>query len=107
MFVQPFVENAIEHGIVNAKGEGLIELSFVKYGDYISIEIKDNGDGLNATQNLKQGHTSLSTTIIQERMDLFNRTLKNKIKLVLGEFHNQEGEIQGTKVELKVPFSYL
>jgi len=106
MFVQPFVENAIEHGIVNAKNDGLIELNFVKNGEYISIEIKDNGEGLSKSQ-ATVNHTSLSTTIIRERMELFNKSLKNKIQLLLGDYSNDQGEILGTKVELKVPFSYL
>lgn len=106
MFVQPFIENAIEHGIVNAKNGGLIELSFIKSGDYISIEIKDNGEGLSKSE-VTENHTSLSTTIIRERMELFNKSLKNKIQLLLGDYSNDQGKILGTKVELKVPFSYL
>jgi tetratricopeptide (TPR) repeat protein len=107
MFVQPFVENAIEHGIVNTKDKGLIELNFVKIGEYISIEIKDNGEGLSSSSQKTDDHTSLSTTIIRERMDLFNKSLKNKIQLLLGDYSNDQGEVLGTKVELKVPFSYL
>ncbi len=105
MFVQPFVENAIEHGIIHTDIKGRIELDFVKEDRYIAIEVRDNGGGF-----VKKGHdngrTSLSSKIIQERMDLFNRTLKNKIQLVLEEIKNEHGEIKGTKVELKVPFSY-
>lgn len=107
MFVQPFIENAIEHGIVNAKGRGLIELSLAKSGDYISIAVKDNGEGLAHKVQKSGDHTSLSTTIIKERMELFNKSLKNKIQLLLGDYQNDQGEILGTKVELKVPFSYL
>jgi tetratricopeptide (TPR) repeat protein len=107
MFVQPFIENAIEHGVVNAKSDGLIELNFVKNGEYISIEIKDNGEGLVRTEQNIDDHTSLSTTIIKERMELFNKSLKNKIQLLLGDYKNEQGEIQGTKVELKVPFSHV
>lgn len=106
MFVQPFVENSIEHGIINAKGKGVIDLSFVKQDGYISIEVKDNGGGL-VHNSEPDSHTSLSSTIIKERMELFNQSLKNKIQLVLGEIKNDKGEIAGTKVELKVPFSYI
>ncbi|MBK6266951.1 histidine kinase [Marivirga sp. S37H4] len=106
MFVQPFVENAIEHGIINAKGQGLIVLKLVKEGEYIAIEISDNGGGLIFGAQ-KIDHNSLSTTIIQERMALFNKSLKNKIQLIWDNIKDEHGEIQGTKVELKVPFSYL
>jgi tetratricopeptide (TPR) repeat protein len=107
MFVQPFIENAIEHGIINAKDKGFIELNFIKEGEYISISVTDNGEGMIQSPGKSEEHTSLSTTIIRERMDLFNKSLKNKIELLLGDYKNDQGEIQGTKVELKVPFSYL
>jgi sensor histidine kinase YesM len=107
MFVQPFVENAIEHGIINAKAQGMIRLKLSKVGEYISIEISDNGGGiLQQKQELKE-HTSLSTTIIQERMALLNKSLKKKIELVWDNILNERGEVDGTKVELKVPYSYL
>jgi sensor histidine kinase YesM len=107
MFVQPFVENAIEHGIINAQEKGLIELRFRKENEYISIEVQDNGGGLSKGGVNTDNHTSLASTIIRERMDLFNKSLKEKIKLILNEVKNEQGEILGTMVELKVPFSYI
>lgn len=107
MFVQPFIENAIEHGIINAKTQGMIKLKLIKVGDYISIEISDNGGGMVEQKQALKEHTSLATTIIQERMALLNRTLKKKIELVWENILNEQGEVNGTKVELKVPYSYL
>lgn len=102
MFVQPFVENAVEHGIGNIQNGGKIELKFKKEGDFITIAVNDNGKGI--TQRTDTDHVSLSTTIIRERMELFNRSLKRKIQLVIGNLKNENGEVSGTKVELRVPF---
>lgn len=102
MFVQPFVENAVEHGIGNMQSGGKIELKFQKQGDFITIAVNDNGKGL--AQRADTDHKSFSTTIIQERMDLFNLTLKRKIQLVIDNLKNENGEVSGTRVELKVPF---
>ncbi|MFT7033852.1 MAG: tetratricopeptide (TPR) repeat protein [Cyclobacteriaceae bacterium] len=103
MFVQPFLENAVEHGVFNDSKGGLIDLKFKKDGDYIAIEVKDNGGGLISNKN--SDRNSLSSTIIKERMELFNRSLKRKIRLVIQNLKNEEGEVNGTIVELKVPFS--
>ncbi len=107
MFVQPFVENAIEHGIVNAAGRGKVTIRFTKDKDYIGISIQDNGAGLSQTTHSAQEHKSLSSTIIKERIDLFNLSLKKKIQLVLDDIKNEQGQIMGTQVELKVPFNYV
>lgn len=105
MFVQPFIENAIEHGIASKKEGGLIEIKFRKTENHISIVILDNGKGLILAET--KSHKSLASTIIRERMALFNKTLKNKIQLALDNIQNESGEIKGTKVELKVPFRYV
>jgi len=105
MFVQPFLENAVEHGIGHLKEGGKISLKFRKEGEFITININDNGKGL--IIDTKSDHRSLSTKIIQERIDLFNRTLKKKIQLVIDNIRTENGEVGGTKVELKVPFGYL
>lgn len=105
MFVQPFVENAVEHGIGNIHEGGKIKLKFEKDGDFIRIVVSDNGKGLSSGTG--KDRQSLSTTIIQERMNLFNKTLKKKIQLVIDNLKNEKGEVCGTKVELKVPFSYI
>lgn len=107
MFVQPFVENAIEHGISQNEANGRIDLYFEKEAEYISIVIKDNGGGYAASNTSTKAHVSLSTTIIRERMDVFNKTLKRKIQLVLADVKGKDGSTLGAQVELKVPFRYL
>lgn len=101
MFVQPFLENAIEHGVSNIRN-GQIELQFLKDNNYISIAIKDNGAGL--VWKTIEGHNSLPSTIIKEKMDLFNKSLKRKIQLIINTIKDENGLIEGTLVELKVPF---
>lgn len=105
MFVQPFVENAIEHGISHSKDKGQIDILLTKEGEYIAIEIRDNGGGLTLSKTGEK--RSLSSTIIKERMELFNLSLKKKIEFILDEITNEEGKVMGTRVELKVPFSYV
>ena len=105
MFIQPFVENAIEHGIVSAKNQGQISIKLTKAEELISISVQDNGAGL--SQIKTKEHKSLATTIINERIEAFNKGLKKKIKFEIEEVKGQDGNIIGTQVQLKVPFKYV
>jgi LytS/YehU family sensor histidine kinase len=105
MFVQPFVENAIEHGVINGKGE--ISIRFTKENDLVNISVSDNGVGLSQNTQLitkTVTHKSLATSIIRERIDNYNEKLKTNIQLLVSEIVGDNKEVLGTKVELKVPF---
>ncbi|MEO1255519.1 MAG: ATP-binding protein, partial [Bacteroidota bacterium] len=103
MFIQPFVENAVEHGIGSLHADGKIQIHLMKEGNFIEVSVEDNGEGLAQKEPVREG-TSLSTSIIQERMELFNRTLKNKIRFSIEEIKDGVN-IVGTRVKLMVPFA--
>ena len=46
MLAQPFIENAIEHGLAEKRTDGLISVSFRKDEENILFEVEDNGVGL-------------------------------------------------------------
>lgn len=96
MFAQPFVENAIEHGIGNRE-HGKIIISFSDQDNQLLLEIQDDGAGISETS--PGGHKSLSTTIIKERIDLLNKSGKKLIQLQIG---NVSGA-SGTRVSLTLP----
>lgn len=96
MFAQPFVENAIEHGIGHRK-HGKISISFSEQGNQLLLEIQDDGAGISETS--VYGHKSLSTTIIKERIALLNKSGKKPIQLQIG---NVPGA-NGTRVVLTLP----
>ncbi|NOS94106.1 MAG: histidine kinase [Cyclobacteriaceae bacterium] len=96
MLAQPFVENAVEHGLP-ANGQGVIEITFSMSGDNLLLEIKDNGSGISMESN--QGHLSLSTKIIRERIELLNKSNKKPIDLQIGNVANGSG----THVQLTLP----
>jgi hypothetical protein len=78
MLLQPFVENAIKHGIVEKKEAGLIEVVISRSNNDLHIEIKDNGEGydINIT---KAGR---GNAMVEERIQALNNLLKDQaIKL--------------------------
>jgi two-component system sensor histidine kinase YesM len=48
LLIQPLVENAATHGVVNVRGKGIVKLSAVVNGDIIDITVEDNGAGIDA-----------------------------------------------------------
>lgn len=67
MLTQPFIENAIKHGIAGKKEGGLIRVKFYKRGRSLIFEVTDNGRGLTGTK--RAGHKSMATKITAERLN--------------------------------------
>ncbi|WP_427873889.1 sensor histidine kinase [Flavobacterium sp. MMS24-S5] len=74
LLIQPFIENAVEHGLKPKPKEekGLLQINFSQQTEQKNLicTIKDNGIGLTASRKLKtnENHKSLSTTITDERL---------------------------------------
>lgn len=106
MIIQPFVENAVKHGLMHKQGEKLIKITFKKK-DYLECIIEDNGIGREASKILNEkrglGHKSFSTHSIEKRFTI----LKEYYHLDLGfqyEDLEKEKEALGTRVILNIPF---
>lgn len=76
MLLQPFVENAIWHGLRYKSTKGFLKISFKKYGDKIQAIIEDNGIGYEQSQALKsknqKHHQSIGIHNTTERIRLLN-----------------------------------
>jgi hypothetical protein len=73
MILQPFLENAIEHGISKAEELGMIALTFTGTKQGIEILINDNGKGI-IDDNVVKTHLSRATQIIRDRLTLLSNT---------------------------------
>ncbi len=104
MLIQPFVENAIEHGIRQV-ANGKIGVSIFEKNGFLYCEVDDNGIGLAATPSNKinSGYKtkSLSTKITKERLSHFSKELDMPIRLSISDKLYQ-GE-QGTHVSILLP----
>ena len=99
LVLQPFVENAIWHGMDGKEGQGHIELSIKQLGDQLIMAVSDDGVGRKMTvpvQDTSQKR-SLGTTITRERLDLLQ---KQKGRPAGFQYLEQ---LVGTRVELTVP----
>jgi len=109
MLAQPFIENAIEHGLKHSKRKGVVKISFSKHDGSILFIIEDNGIGVSKAKmqdaesiNL---HEPLGTAITKDRLDLINRKQGQKISLEINEITDGSGNAQGTKVSFNIKFT--
>ena len=99
MVIQPFVENAIWHGIVQ-KEKGIISLSFKRKGEMLRIQLRDNGIGFDSSQ--KQDETSLGIALVKERIQLIGEHYKSNTDLTIS---SQPGK--GTQVTILLPIDLV
>jgi tetratricopeptide (TPR) repeat protein len=108
MLLQPFIENAMEHGIRHKQTPGLISVRFLYETALLKIEIEDNGVGREQAMKIMQergkDHKSMAIGLIQERIELLNKQLKQKTSFEIIDLKNEDGEAKGTRVVFKVPF---
>jgi hypothetical protein len=72
MLLQPFIENAVKHGVSNLKNEGVITVSIIKKGDDIVLSVQDNGKGFIVKQP-----DGMGIKLCEERIKLLNSIYKN------------------------------
>lgn len=109
MLIQPFVENAILHGIAPKEGRGCIKVRFEDGQANLICTIEDDGIGreqsaLLKTQSLHQ-HKSAAIAVTQERLNILNKKLHlGEVNIRLADLKDANGAVAGTKVELVIPY---
>ena len=106
MLIQPYVENAIRHGLLHKQGEKNVQVNFVfdEPNRLLQCTITDNGIGRAASAEINKGrkqlHESFSTSANARRLDLLNQHRDEKIGVQYDDLDN------GTKVTILIPVSY-
>ena len=108
MLLQPFVENAILHGLRPGTDPKELKISlWPESGNRIGITVEDNGIGIEEGQRRRQKlqdtreHQGLATT--QQRIDLLNEGKKEKITLQISDRSHLKPGQTGTVVQLSIP----
>lgn len=110
LILQPFLENAIWHGLQSKKGKKEVVLSIEKTSNnYIKIDIVDNGIGRDAALKRKAGKSlnrrSIGIDLTKERLQNFASEYKNNYSLEYFDLKDNVGSPMGTKVSLKIPLN--
>ena len=106
MLIQPFLENAIWHGLMNItdKTQGVLNICFTETENGVVCKVRDNGIGREKSREINQQknttHISLGTSITQDRIDLINKIHKMKIDVVYEDLKDSEKNAIGTIVNI-------
>ena len=102
MLIQPFIENAIKHGLKEIQENGMLTVTITDENEMLKVKISDNGIGIDqALKRENKGHRSMALEIFTKRMSLLRKS-SYKIPAPKIEDLSVSGK-QGTMVELYLP----
>ncbi len=109
MFAQPFVENAIEHGLRYKQGRGHLNIIYEKTSDRcMTITVEDDGVGRKKAAEIekKNQHRSRAMKITQERLAVLTKKYRHKFTLEVDDIKNKSNNVSGTRVSITLPFQF-
>lgn len=109
LFIQPYIENAIKHGLHHKINNRKLAVSFKKQSERLICEITDNGIGREAAQKLKESQTqyykSFATRANTERVELINKDRLQKIEVIISDLTDENQQPTGTRVSIQIPIN--
>lgn len=103
MLIQPYVENAIWHGLMLRKENPQLAVRFFMQDRALVCEVEDNGIGRAMAQELRsaKAHASTGMKNIEERVALLNHVSGSAITVEIVDLKHEDGTAAGTKVILR------
>jgi len=102
MLSQPFIENALEHGIKHKEGPGMIEIDLSLNEKDLIFQITDEGVGRERAKEIESTrqklHRSVSTSITAARLEVLRKKYGKKISLEITDLRDPDGNPTGTRV---------
>jgi ligand-binding sensor domain-containing protein len=110
MLIQPFVENAIWHGLMHKQDgdPGKVEINICLEERLLKFSVQDNGIGRNKAEELKMQKTgnrkrSMGMQITGDRIEMINKLYGTDTKVKIIDLFDENNNATGTRVELEIP----
>ncbi len=108
MLIQPFIENALVHGLLHKEGEKKLKISF-DLNDHLICIIEDNGIGRNQAKAIKErqrtDHESFSVQAIRKRFEILSSHFQGQLGYTYEDLE-ENGKPIGTRVRLQIPIRH-
>lgn len=107
MLIQPFVENAIIHGLASKKTQGILVVYISRELGLLKCIIDDNGIGRKYTHETNENnkHQSYGVSLTQQRIELLGQLYNTNIKVKITDKIEDNGLPAGTRVEFNLPLT--
>lgn len=106
LLIQPYVENAIWHGLMHKEQGGMVHISINQAADYLLVEVTDNGIGREQAAIFKSKsiikHKSFGLKMSTERLQVINQLYTSNTQVDIFDLKDEKGTATGTKVILKI-----
>jgi sensor histidine kinase YesM len=108
LILQPFLENALWHGLSSKEGEKRIHLHVSRErSSYINITITDNGVGREESEKMKERRVlkrkSVGIDITRERLANFSKDFQNSFQVDIVDLYDENNKPSGTQIVLHIP----
>lgn len=110
LFLQPYIENALKHGLLHKKDNRILTISFglKDTKNELICMINDNGIGREASELLNHKrahlHKSFATSANLKRVELINKTREKKTSVTIEDLFDDNNNSKGTEVTITIPF---
>lgn len=109
MLVQPYIENAIKHGLLHKEGKKNLSVLFESIENNLLVTINDNGVGRKRSEQLNKikdsKHQSFSTQANKKRLEILNKSKNKLVAVIITDNYNEIGNATGTTVKLTIPLT--
>jgi ligand-binding sensor domain-containing protein len=109
MIIQPYVENAIIHGLINSPDKGNLSINVKKKSDKsLLCIVKDDGIGREKAAEIAKDsgikHNSRGMLITKARLEILNRQSKENFSVKIVDLRNNRNKPAGTEVRIIIHF---
>ena len=103
LLIQPFVENAIWHGLQKKERAGKLSIKLTLQKQELICTIEDDGGGMEKTKPLSNRKSS-GIQITKERLNLIHALLRTSSRFTIEDIKDENGTVEGTRVQFNMPY---